>query len=151
MIKLSSGLCSAIITSYGLGSMMQYGHIRLFTGSQPSSANNAQTGTLVAVITAGGEDPPAPGETTGGLEFEAGALPGTLAGRGTWMLKGLATGVPGWWRFVWNGSDDGADSMELPRVDGLIGEAVSMPTGVSSVTSATLVTVPKFVITMPSQ
>lgn len=150
-IRLSSGLCSAMITSYGLGAMMQYGHIRLFTGSQPASANNAQTGTLVAVITDGGVSPPAPGDTAGGLLFEAGDIPGTLAGRGTWMMKGVAAGVPGWWRFVWNSEDTGADSMEMPRIDGAIGESVSMPPGMTAVTALTNAYVPRFAITMPSE
>jgi len=121
-----------MIGNYGLGLMMQYGHIRIFSGMQPATADFAQAGTLLARVTQDGIAP-VPGVEAGGLQFTMGYEPGEIMHDGDWVMTGIASGTPGWWRFVWNGEDDGGDSLFLPRIDGAVGESLrGAPSSVAS-------------------
>lgn len=118
-VRLSSGMCDAIISNWGLGSMLVGGHIQIWSGQQPASANNPPTGTLLGRITNEGY-PVSDGAEIAGLAFMMGAAPGEIVNAGNWVLKGEEAGTPGWWRFVRDVPDDGSPSMVLARVDGAI-------------------------------
>lgn len=127
-IRLSSGLRTAMVTDYGLAIMMNRGHIRIYDGVQPQSADDAPNGTLLGVVCEDGITP-TPGSINGGLQFSLEG-PGRLGKFGNWVLKGLAAGTPTWWRFVWNAPDDSDYSDYYPRIDGGVGESLflSSPT-----------------------
>lgn len=122
-IRLSSGLRSAMVSEYGLERMMRRGFVRIYTGPQPLSADNAPTGNLIATITTNGLSP-APGVIAPGLLMQPGDEPGSMTNSGEWVLKGIGSGIAGWWRFVWNSADDDGASEFLPRIDGAVGESL---------------------------
>ncbi len=114
-IKLSTGLRRAMLTDYGLMAMMNYGHIKLFTGSQPATANAGEQGTLLGYVTKDGSQP-VELETGNGLVLALEDY--KVVKDGSWTLKAIAGGSIGWWRFCWNGRDTGEYSEFAPRIDG---------------------------------
>lgn len=148
MIRLSSGLRSSIVTNYGLGLLMQYGRIHVYTGSQPLSADFAPTGTLLATVSQDGITPISD-QLPGGLELSGGAQAGQLVKVGTWVIRGSVAGTPGWWRFVWNSEDDASDSTFLPRIDGMVGESLVL--GFPMISAFTSAEVAAFSLVLPPQ
>ena len=112
-------LCTAVKTAYANGVLAIYGG-----ASQPADANDAEAGTLLALITvASGEF--TPGVATHGLNFDApssGVL--SKAAAETWSGNGLAAAGTGtvatYFRFYDNDMDTGASPAGL-RFDGIIG------------------------------
>ena len=145
-IRLSSGLCTAVVTNTGLGACMQYGHVRIYGGTQPLPADAPPASTLLARVSADGITP-VPGTATGGLEMQGGAYPGELVLRGNWVIKGLSTGVPMWWRFVANAFDNDTSSPYLYRIDGEVGESLVL--GTNTITPATSLVVASFNLIFP--
>lgn len=148
MIRLSSGLRTSIITNYGLGMLMQLGRIYLYDGPQPEYADAAPTSVKLAVVCQDGIIPAA-NVDAGGLQLRGGPDAGTLINDGTWVLKGLATGTPLWWRFVWNGEDNEAASSYYPRIDGQVGESLVL--SAATVGPATAVPISSFFLVFPSE
>lgn len=111
------------ISTGTLLSMLGYGVIELRTGSQPVSADDAATGTLLGTVTVNGAAF-TPGATTNGLLFGT-AANGILAKSGSqvWQYTALATGDLGWFRFKGNVADAGAAdaSAAYVRIDGSVG------------------------------
>ena len=133
MIRLSTGLRAALLWDAGLRQMMWRGVIEIYTGAQPATADAAPTGTLLGRITEDG-DAFTPGSSTGGLQTEEKTIT-SIQHTGNWVLNGVGTGTPGWWRFVWNLNDTGAVSLYYPRIDGAVGESLlNMPTTISPAT-----------------
>jgi hypothetical protein len=124
-VRTSPGLRAALLSDYGLLAMMNFGVIEVYSGPQPLSAALAPTGTLLGRVTTGGVAF-VPGSTTGGLEVELDLTLG-LIHVGDWRLTGLASGTIGWWRWMWNSVDPGADSQFFPRMDGAYGESLWLP------------------------
>ncbi|ABM32299.1 hypothetical protein QRO11_15330 [Paracidovorax citrulli] len=148
-IRLSSGLRRAIVTNYGLGSMLQYGHIRIYSGSQPRTADEAPPGVLLAIVSADGVTP-VPGTPTGGLGVAGGDDPGALVKAGNWVIRGVANGIPGWWRFV-GGAERDPDTFSdyFPRMDGAVGESLLL--GMDSITTDTNRAVALFNLVLPAE
>ena len=143
-IRLSSGLRDAVVTSYGLGAMLLGGHLQIYSGEQPASADMAPSGNLLALVTQGGQP-----IATGGLRLTYGPKAGELINDGAWVLKGVANGTPGWWRFVGAHPDDGAQSTYFARLDGAVGDSVQdMP---ALIASTTVLPVGGFLLSLPSQ
>ena len=149
-IRLSSGLRDAVITNYGMGRTLQFGHIRLYAGPQPASADSAATGTLVGVVTTGGL-PAQTGESpASGLRFSLGRNAGELASYGAWTVRAMNAEKPGWWRFVGRVADDGAASATLARLDGLVvgdGLVIDLAAWADGAT----IPVTGFLMTLPSE
>lgn len=122
-IRMSSGLCHAIITDYGVGRMMYGGHIAIYSGSQPASADLPAPGTLLARITQDGAAPPTQLGDAGGLHLQVGGI-GELVNEGDWVMTCTATGTPGWWRFYAAGTDQNDESEAAYRIDGAVGESL---------------------------
>jgi hypothetical protein len=98
------------------------GVILIYSGSQPASANDAVSGTLLGRVTVNAGAWTA-GSPTNGLEFATpAARQMTKALAEVWQFTGLAEGTAGWFRFVGNAVDPGtADTTETyPRIDGRI-------------------------------
>ena len=123
MIRMSTGLRASLIWDSGFRSLMWRGAIEIYSGNQPASADLAPTGTKLARITENGS-PWTPGQSLGGLQTTEGPNTTSLVHDGNWVLKGLANGTPGWWRFVWNNGDNDLNSVFYPRLDGNVSESI---------------------------
>lgn len=143
-IKVSSGLRASLLSDYGLQAMMNYGFISIYSGDQPDTASMAATGTLLGRVTQNGVSFVV-NTTTGGLQTELSPL-GGLIKTGTWILKGVATGNAGWWRWQWNAPDDGLFSPFYPRMDGAVGESLILAT--TAITPSTSVTISDFYVNL---
>lgn len=143
-IRLSSGLRDAVVTNYGLGAMLFGGHLQIYSGEQPASADMAPSGTLLALVTQDGKP-----TTAGGLKLTYGPKVGELINDGAWVLKGVASGAPGWWRFVGAHPDDGTQSAYFARLDGAVGDSVQdMP---ALIADTTVLPIGGFLLSLPSQ
>jgi hypothetical protein len=122
MAKFSTGLRTAMLYNAGIMSMFNRGRIYLYANEPPLTADEPPGASPIGVVCEGGTIP-VPGEFAGGLQFEI-VGPAYLRHLGNWVLKGLGTGVPLWWRMQWNPPDNGAFSLYYPRMDGLVGESL---------------------------
>lgn len=103
-------------------SQLANGTIEIYSGSQPASANDAATGTLLGRVTLNAAAW-AEGSATNGLEFDAAAARQMTKATGeVWQFTGLSDGTAGWFRFRGNAADAGAadPTFLLPRIDGRI-------------------------------
>lgn len=157
MIRLSTGLLKAIMGDGAQDNSMRQllagGVVRFYSGTQPSSSDNAETGTLLTEVTLDGNAfvPGASGSSTNGLRFDA-STDGSIskATAETWSGTGLAVGAAGWFRFYDSNQNTGASSTAI-RIDG----SVATSGGDVTMTSTTIgvgtpVNVPTFTITLPS-
>lgn len=115
MAKFSTGLRNGMLDSTGFLEALDGGVLKIFSATTPpATADDAETGTLLMVLTAGG------GAT--GLTFELpvdGIL--TKTASEVWMTDAvIASGSCAYFRFVAPG-DTGAASTTAPRVQGSIG------------------------------
>lgn len=116
MAKFSTGLRNGMLDSTGFLEALDGGVLKIFSATTPpATADDAETGTLLMVLTAGGD-----GVT--GLTFEApvdGIL--TKTASEVWMTDAvIASGSCSYFRFVAPG-DPGTASTVAPRVQGSIG------------------------------
>jgi hypothetical protein len=129
-VRYSTGCFNKLLGTASLKDIFADGVINIYTGTQPLSADNAATGTLLATVTvdAGAF---AAGVATNGLEFDApvGAVISKAAAE-NWKYTGGTAGTAGWFRLVgnaadghnqWETSSPEASSTTLPRIDGSIG------------------------------
>ena len=140
-------ICTAVKNAYANGVLAIYGG-----ASQPADANDAETGTLLALITvASGAF--TPGVATNGLHFDdpsAGVL--SKAAAETWSGVGLAAAGTGttatYFRFYDNIMDVGASPTGL-RFDGAIGttSAAELQMSVSTIVSGAPVVINSFTYT----
>ncbi len=114
-MDISTGYKNAVAEA--VRTALDYGVIHLYTGAKPASPNDAESGSLLAVITNNG-GAFTPGQQTNGLRFGA-AVDGViaiLAGQ-TWKTDAcLATGQVGWGRLYANARVQGASTTAI-RVD----------------------------------
>lgn len=126
------------------------GVLRIYSGSQPSSSDNAISGTLLLEISVDAGAFVA-GAFDNGLEFgdaASGAI--TKSSAETWQDTGIADGTAGWFRFVGNATDAGAASTTLPRIDGSVGTS-GADLNMSSVlvSAGATYTIDSFTLTLP--
>jgi len=130
--------------SKSLQDIFYKGFMEIYSGPQPSSANDAPTGTLLCTVYSNG--------TSEGLSFDD-AVSGTIAKAAaeTWSGTSTATGTAGWFRFK-SAGDGGASSQTDERLDGSVatsGAQLNMSS--TTVTSGAVQTISTFAITMPSE
>ncbi len=150
MIRFSTGLRNNLAGATGFAGSFANGVIEIYTGSQPSSADNAVTGTLLGTITlAGGSF--TPGSPTNGLTFAAPSA-GSVAKSGVWSFVGVAAGTAGWFRLKANAVDAGLLSTTAVRMDGNCGTS-GADLNISNINVAVGApnTVDTFVYTQPAQ
>ena len=123
MVRLSTGLALSLLGLYGLRAMMNYGHIKVYTGEQPLSPDMPPEGEQVAYITTDGLAFAVGSSSGGALEVVQDSA-GVIQSGGTWQLTGIDTGTAGWWRWYWNAYDGEDHSFFYPRMDGLVGESL---------------------------
>jgi len=142
-IKLSTGLRDDLLDTGSLKSIFNLGFLKIYSGSPPSSANDAVTGTLLCTVSNNG--------TGTGITMAASASSGTLAKNGseTWKGTNAATGTAGYFRLV-GASDDGTSSTTQPRIQGSVGTAgEDLNLSSVSLTSAAEQTIDYFTVALP--
>jgi hypothetical protein len=127
------------------------GVLRIYSGSQPVSADAAYTGTLLLEISVA-SGAWAAGAPANGLEFGP-VSAGVIAKDGAvWSDAGIAGGTAGWYRFYANQSDDGSldSGFTHPRFDGAVGTSgAELNMSSTTVTLGGTVTIDTFQITLP--
>lgn len=121
---LRNALTGPISSNFGAGST-----VSIYTGTQPASAQNVASGTLLCTITL----PATPW---------AAAVDGVIAKQGTWTGTAVATGTAGWARI----SDESTISMDVS-----VGEAATdMIIDNAAIVSGGTVTVNTLTYTVPA-
>lgn len=144
-----------VICAANGGSMkdvMRNGILRLYSGSQPATADTAYSGTLLCEFTVASGAWVA-GAEANGLEFgdEVDGYLEKCDGE-VWSGVAAATGTAGWFRFYANATDAGALSTILPRIDGSVGTSgADLNMASTSITSGNTYTIDSFKLTFPYQ
>lgn len=142
-------ICNAVKTAYANGVLAIYGG-----ASQPSDSDIVEAGTLLCLITLGG-NPFTPGNPTNGLNFGTpanGVLPKAAAE--TWSGVGLPAAGAGttatYFRFYANDYTTGA-STSAKRFDGAISTSATaeLQLGVTTIAEGVPVTINSFNYTPP--
>lgn len=132
-----------------LRDLFHRGVIRIYSGSQPASADTAESGTLLVTITSSSGAFVA-GAPSNGLEFEAptaGVLPKSTTQ--TWSGTAAATGTAGWGRLYDNAYTTGASSTAV-RYDFSVGTSgADLNLSSTSIVSGATITIDTFTITQP--
>lgn len=122
MIKLSTGLARLVMMPDGksYADALKNGVIRIFTGSQPVSANDAETGALLCEISRNGVQFIAY-SLIGGINL-GGGLSGILSKSTSenWQGNVRENGSCGWYRHYDNTCTTGASTTSV-RYDGAVG------------------------------
>ncbi len=120
-MNVSTGYKDAVANA--IKAALDYGVIHLFSGAKPASPNDAEAGTLLAIITDNG-GAFVSGQQTNGLRLGAPAagVLNILAGQNWKSNSCLATGVVGWGRFYANTVVQGASVVGV-RFDFTVGVA----------------------------
>lgn len=118
-VLTSTGYRTQILGATSFASIFLDGAIEIRTGSQPATADDAATGTLVAMITKDGAAWTA-GSPTNGLQFSQDGPRMVSDPAQVWTLQGSGTGTAGWFRLLANTPDPGGFSLTAPRIDGRI-------------------------------
>lgn len=121
MLRLSTGLRDKMLGTASFQTIFDFGVIFIYSGSQPTTADNAVQGTKLGEVTVDANSFTF-GNTANGLQFAApsgGAI--EKDPNENWQFEGLADGVAGWGRLMGNDTDDLQQSTTLPRLDFSIG------------------------------
>ena len=139
-----------ILLGGSLRDIFRAGVLKIYTGTQPTTADYAATGTLLVTITRS-SGTVTPGSAANGLNLDT-TLTGVIAkiSADVWSGVAVATGTAGWFRLYANATDADAISTTLPRLDGSIatsGAQLNMSS--TSITSGATITLDTFTITLP--
>jgi hypothetical protein len=149
-LRLSTGLRNQLLGTNSFKNIMAAGVIRVFSGVQPSSADDAEAATVLLEITVSSGSF-TPGSSTNGLNFDApagGAL--AKAAAEVWSGAATTTGTAGWFRFYANDMTTGA-STTAARFDGSVstsGAQLNMSS--TAITAGATTTIDSFTVTMPA-
>jgi len=119
------------------------GNILIYSGSQPASADDAPTGTLLVTIYSDG--------SSAGLSFDDASF-GTLSKKATetWTGTVVANGTAGWFRLISPG-DSGSSSTTDERIDGAIATTgAEMNFSSLTMTAGAIQAISTFQITIPA-
>ena len=155
--RLSAGLRNKLLgAASGQGSLKQIlanGQIRIYTGSQPATAEEAETGSLLCTITLASAEMTS-GTATNGINL-GNADNGTVGKAAeVWSGVNAATGTAGWFRWYPNDFDaqmGAATAGNKIRIDGRCGTAASqMNLSSTSLVSGVTTTVDSVALTLPA-
>jgi hypothetical protein len=150
-LRLSTGFRNAMLDTGGFTTIMNDGVLYGYSGGQPTTADLAESGTLLVVITV---DSGAfvPGAPANGLGWEAAAVAGVIskAAAETWSGVGLVDGTLGWFRFYANARVQGASTVAV-RFDGTIATSgAQIILSSTTVRSGVTMTLDTFTYTLPT-
>lgn len=143
-LRLSTGLRNGMCGSLGIKEMLDGGNIKIYSGTQPSSADHAETvgSVLLALITSS--------SGTDGVRLGtqgAGAIPKAAS---VWSGTVLASGVAGWFRYYGTAGTTGTSATEI-RLDGNTGvSGADMTLANSSLVAGATLTIDTFTLTQPA-
>lgn len=153
-LRLSTGLRNAMMSATGgksFAEAMQDGTLHIYSGAQPTTANDPETGTLLVKITLASGNFTS-GSPTNGLEF-GDATGGSVGKKAGEVWSGLAenSGTAGWFRFYANTVVTGANSTTAVRFDGACGTSgAQCNMGSTSITNGGTVTIDTVNVTLPA-
>lgn len=150
-VNVSSNFKSRILGRESFADIFNGGRILLFSGPQPSSADNPQTGTFLGHVTERG-NAWTPGGSAGGLNFVQSGVWAAHDPSQMWDLTVAAAGTASWFRLVGRLADDGNLSYAAPRIDGSVGSggAVDMTLPTTALTMGYTTTLQQFLFTLPA-
>ena len=149
-IRTSTGLRTDMMGTKGFTEIFANGVIEIYSGSQPTSADSAATGTLLGTVTIA-HGAFTPGTSTNGLTWATPADGAVSKSTAEWQFAGVAAGTAGWYRLKGNAYDGGATSTTLPRMDGNIGSSgADMNLSNPSIAVGAITTIDSFTVTFPA-
>jgi hypothetical protein len=116
-----AGTCVVVARGGSLNDILKFGYMKIFTGTQPGSADDVETGSLLVTITdTSGAHTVELG--TNGLQFNDDAANNKLSklSTQTWSGVPVLSNNAGWFRFYDRNGVEGASSTEI-RFDGACG------------------------------
>lgn len=126
--------------------------MRIYSGSQPTDADTAESGTLLVEITES-SGAFSGGSPTNGLNFDGdGAASGVLSKESaeTWSGAASAPGTAGWFRIYANAYTTGSSTTAV-RFDGSCGTSgAQLNMASTSITASGTVTIDSFSVTLPA-
>lgn len=121
--------------------LLASGIIKIYSGTAPSTADAAVTGTLLVAIDNGGA-------AVNFAEPSSNAI--AIAGGETWSVAAVATGTASYFRYVIKASDDGLLSTTQVRIQGTVGTSgADMIIGNTAIVSGATQTIDTFTLTAP--
>lgn len=149
-LQVSTGFKTAILGDSAFEDIFNGGAIGVYTGVQPSSADNPVTGTRLGLVTLDGK--PWTSTLQYGLRFVRNGPFAASRGGDTWLLVPALGGIAGYWRLFARPDDDGTLSYSRPRIDGAIGDTSStaeMRLADTSLSAGIAVPIRSFFYTIP--
>lgn len=103
----------------GFPAIFNGGVIAVYNGTQPVTADDAVTGSLLGYVTLNGGYW-APGDTNNGLLYDANGPYVSMPFGAQWALTVRQNGTASWFRVLGKDADVGGTSYDMPRIDGSI-------------------------------
>ncbi|GAA0721274.1 hypothetical protein [Dokdonella soli] len=150
-LQVSTGFKTDILGPSSFESIFNSGVIRVFSGLQPTTADMAEQGTLLGLITLNG-DFWLPNYRVNGLTFTRSGPYIVKLPWQRWEIVPSSNGTAGWWRLI-TPLDDGNPSYSLPRIDGAISadpaSGAEMILASTTLTTGTAIPLDSFLYTIP--
>jgi len=149
-LRLSTGLRNAMLDTGSFQDTLANGILCIYSGTQPTSADDTENGTLLLSVTVGSGAFTA-GTSTNGINFADAASGAVSKASGeVWSGVAVATGTAGWFRFYANDKTTGASTTAC-RFDGAVSTSGSqMNMNPTSITSGVTTTLDTFSVTLPA-
>ena len=119
-LQVSTGFKSKILGPFSFESIFNGGCIEFRSGTQPATADDAETGLLLARVTLNGL-PWVSGSPTNGLSFVRVGPYVTKNPADAWLFTTISSGVATWFRLKPSTYDGGERSFTAARIDGDVG------------------------------
>lgn len=151
--RLSTGLRNEILKSGGssMADALLNGVIYIFSGTQPATADDTESGYTLLGIVSVDHLTFTPGSPTNGLNLDV-ATGGVVskAVAETWQFEGITNGTAGWFRLYANDRLQGTSTTAI-RLDGAIstsGAEINMSN--TAVVTSAIGTIDAFAVTWPA-
>ena len=148
-VRLSTGMANALVNNQGISELLNNGWLDIFTGPQPTDADQVETGTKICRVS-----------STSGVGVADGVKFGT-ANDGTlpittpvWQGQVYADGVAGWFRFYGSSGTGGVTGTNgtAIRMDGAIGiSGADLNLTHTNLAAGSVLTLKTFYISQPKQ
>ena len=142
-IKVSTGLRDSLLGTESLKTSLDGGFIKIYSGTAPVTADDAETGTLLVTVSVD--------DTGTGLTFDA-PSGGTMqkAAAEVWSGTIAVTGTATHYRYIQSG-DTGGSSTTEKRIQGTVGTSgADLNLSNTSLSAGALQTIDAYSITMPT-
>lgn len=128
-------------TGAAIQDLLDLGIIKIYSGTPPSSADEAVAGAELVLIDNGG---------TGTKFAEPSSNAIAIAGGETWSVAAIASGTASYFRYVIKATDTGGSSTTEVRIQGTVGTSgADMIIGNTAIDSGATQTIDTFTLTAP--